>query len=141
MEIIKLQWDQINFEKNIVILDNQNHITKGKKVRTIPLNTKALAMLNKRFKNSFDKIVFTLNGNPLKQVYLSQLFGSYVEKAKINPKLNFNSLRHTFASWLVQKGVSIYEVSKLLGHSDIKTTQVYAHLRNEDFKNAVELLV
>ncbi len=40
MELIKLQWDQIDFEKKIVILDNQNHITKGKKVRTIPLNAK-----------------------------------------------------------------------------------------------------
>lgn len=43
-------------------------------------------------------------------------------------------------SWLVQKGVSIYEVSKLLGHADIKTTQIYAHLRSDDLRNAVERL-
>jgi len=49
-------------------------------------------------------------------------------------------LRHTFASWLVQKGVSIYEVSKLLGHADIKTTQIYAHLRSDDLRNAVKVL-
>ena len=53
---------------------------------------------------------------------------------------SLHCLRHTFASWLVQKGVSIYEVSKLLGHADIKTTQIYAHLRNEDLRNAVEKL-
>ena len=140
MELIKLQWDQIDFEKEIVILDNQNHITKGKRVRTIPLNSKALNVLEKRRLNRKGKIVFTLNGNTMRQVYLSQVFGEYVEDAGINIKLNFHSLRHTFASRLVQKGVSIYEVSKLLGHADIKTTQIYAHLRSDDLRNAVELL-
>jgi site-specific recombinase XerD len=38
------------------------------------------------------------------------------------------------------KGVSIYEVSKLFGHADIKTTQIYAHLRSDDLRNAVERL-
>ena len=140
MELIKLQWDQIDFEKEIVILDNQNHITKGKRVRTIPLNSKALNVLEKRRLNRKGKIVFTLNGNTMRQVYLSQVFGEYVEDAEINIKLNFHSLRHTFASRLVQKGVSIYEVSKLLGHADIKTTQIYAHLRSDDLRNAVERL-
>jgi site-specific recombinase XerD len=40
----------------------------------------------------------------------------------------------------VQKGVSIYEVSKLLGHADIKTTRIYVHLRSDDLRNAVEML-
>ena len=74
------------------------------------------------------------------QDFLSHKFAGYVENAGINLKLNFHSLRHTFASWLVQRGVSIYEVSKLLGHSEIKTTQIYAHLRSENLSNAVELL-
>ena len=48
MELIRLQWDQISFEKNIVILDNQNHITKGKKVRTIPLNATCIKCIRKK---------------------------------------------------------------------------------------------
>ena len=80
------------------------------------------------------------NDQTMSQDFLSHKFAAYIRKAKINSKLNFHSLRHTFASRLVQRGVSIYEVSKLLGHSDIKTTQIYAHLRNEDLRNAVELL-
>jgi integrase len=138
MELIKLQWNQINLKDKIVILDNQHHITKGKRVRTIPLNANALQVLQGRDKNSCK--VFLYNGEPMSQDFLSHKFAEYVSKAEINQKLNFHSLRHTFASWLVQAGVSIYEVSKLLGHADIKTTQIYAHLRSDDLRRSVELL-
>jgi integrase len=57
MELIKLQWDQISFEKKIVILDNQNHITKGKKIRNLPLNAKALERLDKRFQGKSNLLV------------------------------------------------------------------------------------
>jgi site-specific recombinase XerD len=84
--------------------------------------------------------VFTREGQLIKRKTLTERFKFINEKAKLNPDYHFHSLRHTFASWLVQKGVSIYEVSKLLGHSDIKTTQIYAHLRGDDLKRAVDLL-
>jgi integrase len=138
MELIKLQWNQINLVDKIVILDNQHHITKSKRVRTIPLNAKAFQVLQKRDKTM--SRVFLFNGQPMIQHALSMKFAEYVNLSGINTKLNFHSLRHTFASWLVQAGVSIYEVSKLLGHSDIKTTQIYAHLRGDDLRRSVELL-
>lgn len=62
----------------------------------------------------------------------------YVRGAKLNDRLNFHALRHTFATWLVQKGVSIYIVSKLLGHADVKTTQIYAHLQTNDLREVVD---
>ena len=55
-------------------------------------------------------------------------------------KVVFHSLRHTFASRLVQKGVSLYEVKELLGHSDIKMTMRYAHLANETLRQAISKL-
>ncbi|MCZ7554799.1 MAG: tyrosine-type recombinase/integrase [Bacteroidia bacterium] len=42
-----------------------------------------------------------------------------------------HSLRHTFAPWLVQGGVSLFQVGRLLGHTDSKTTELYAHLQPE----------
>jgi len=53
---------------------------------------------------------------------------------------SFHCLRHTFALHLVQRGVSIYVVSKLLGHASPKTTEIYAHLAPETYHDAVNLL-
>jgi site-specific recombinase XerD len=52
-------------------------------------------------------------------------------------RLHFHSLRHTFASWLVQDEVSLDEVQKLLGHSSIKVTDVYNHLQTEQLHSTV----
>jgi len=54
--------------------------------------------------------------------------------------LTFHDLHHTFASRLVQRGVPVYTVSKLLGHADIKTTQRYAPLSDTEMRAAVEFL-
>lgn len=140
MELITLKWNQINFKERRLILDNQSNITKSKKVRSQPLNIMALQILNKRKLISENDCVFTLDNNIISQDRITKTFKKYVIKSKLNTKLKFHSLRHTFASWLVQRGVSIYEVSKLLGHSDIKVTEIYAHLKPENLRNAVELL-
>ena len=140
MEILKLEWSQINFRDKFLILDNRNHLTKSKKIRTIPLNINSMQVLIEREREKNNNLVFNRDGQLIKQEIFCQTFKKYIIKSKLNPKLNFHSLRHTFASWLVQKGVSIYEVSKLLGHSDMKVTEIYAHLSPENLRNAVELL-
>lgn len=140
MELINLEWSQINFKEQLLTLDNRNSITKTKKVRTIPLIDVAFKIIQKRYEKSEQVRIFTLFNEPIDQHWLSTNYKKFVYKSKVNPNLNFHSLRHTFASWLVQAGVSIYVVSKLLGHSDIKTTEIYAHLRREEFKSAVDTL-
>lgn len=139
MEILTLEWNQINFKDRYVILDNTNHTKKSKKVRTVTLNMKVLTILNERQKLNH-RLVFTSNGEPFNPDYVCKEFKRYVIEAGLNPKLKFHSCRHTFASWLVQRGISIYQVSKLLGHSDLKTTEIYSHLSPESFRNAVDSL-
>jgi len=138
-ELINLQFRQVNFLDKSIILDNQNHITKSKKIRTLPLNEKAFSIINERKKVNKD-LIFTINDRLIQKDYLIHKFKKYVIKAELNSKLNFHSLRHTFASWLVQGGVSIYHVSKLLGHADIKTTEIYAHLSINDLRSSVDNL-
>jgi len=139
MELLNLSWKQINISRRSIILDNSTHITKSKRIRTIPINNNILNILIEMKSNSKSDKVFSYEGRNA-DIYTSIAFKKYVIKAELNPKLHFHSLRHSFASWLIQSGISIYIVSKLLGHSDIKTTEIYSHLRNDDLQSAVNFL-
>jgi site-specific recombinase XerD len=140
MELITLEWEQVSIKERHIILNNRNYLTKGKKVRSVPINIRGLQILNQMEQSSTSRYVFTRNGKKYKPDYVSRIFKKSVRESKVNPELHFHSLRHTFASWLVQRGVSIYHVSKLLGHADIKTTEIYAHLRAEDLRASVDML-
>ena len=145
MELITLTWSQIFLEQRILILDNRTHLTKSKKVRQVPLNNTCNNILLRRSSQRKDSIrsddnVFTISNKRFTQDGLSKKFKRHVLNSGVNPKLNFHSLRHTTATWLVQKGVSIYKVSQLLGHSDIRVTQIYANLVIDDLQNTVSLL-
>ena len=74
------------------------------------------------------------------------VFFSAVERQGLNTgrqdprdRVVFHTLRHTFASWLVQRGVSLYIVANLLGHANLSMTQRYAHLSPEILRGAVEV--
>ncbi|WKZ68103.1 MAG: site-specific integrase [Melioribacteraceae bacterium] len=140
-DLISLQWSQINFRDNTVILDNRNSLTKSWKVHSIPLNISALQILTEReLKKKNELLVFTYKEQKIKQDFISKKFRKYVKKAGLNSKLTFHSLRHTFASWLIQRGASLYQVSKLMTHSDLRVTQIYSHLRSEDLRNSINLI-
>lgn len=140
-DVVNLEWRQINFQNQTLLLDNRNSQTKLRKVHTIPLNVKALQILTDRqIKYRETEKVFTYQGKPIKALFLSHKFKKYVKRAPINQQLTFHSLRHTFASLLVQRGVSIYQVSRLLTHSDIRVTQIYSHLTEQDLLKAVNQL-
>ena len=141
-EQISLEWNQIDFNEGIIILDNRNHITKTKRVRNIPMNAKVREILEKRFNNKNDKhnYVFTFNGEPIEQKFLTRYFKQFVLKAGLNPKLNYHALRHSAATHLLLNGVSIFVVSRILGHSDIKTTTIYLNVCRNDLQDPVSKL-
>ncbi len=140
-EIINLRWDEVDLKGCRMTLGNREHVTKSKRVRSIPLNKLALEVLEKRRDKSANEFVFTLDGVPVDPTKLSKRFKKYVKKAKLNEDLHFHSLRHSFASWLVMQGVSLFQVQRLLGHSTPTTTQIYAHLTNDNLAATVERLL
>jgi integrase len=139
-EIINLRWNEVDLKGCRMTLGNREHLTKSKRVRSIPLNKLALEVLEKRKDKSVSELVFALDGSPIDPTRLSKRFKKYVKRAKLNDGLHFHSLRHSFASWLVMQGVSLFQVQKLLGHTTPTTTQIYAHLTNDNLAATVEKL-
>ena len=145
-EIINVKWKSIDFQENeIRIINSETFTTKSKKERCVPMNDTLKEMLVKRIPAVLEitqhEYVFSkANNKQYLQNYVSGNFKKAVRKAGINSKLHFHCLRHGFASELVQYGISIYTVKELLGHADIKTTQIYAHLQKEQLAMAVMTL-
>ena len=94
-------------------------------------------MLRAKRRHSIGEYVLSLNGDKFAESYVTHKFKDYIRLAGLSECVHFRSLRHTFATWLVQEGVSIYEVQKLLGHSNISVTQIYSHLESSELHRAV----
>lgn len=137
-EIVNLRWSDVDLGQRVAhIQSNPTFKTKAGKRRTVPLSEAVYEMLMLRANVSPSEYVFTLNDRPLLANWITHKLKQYVRRLGLNDNLNFHSLRHTFATWLVQEGVSIYEVQKLLGHSNISVTQVYSHLAASELHGAV----
>ncbi len=145
-EILNLKWNCIDFKERLTTVANiETFTTKNKKERIIPMNDGLIEMLNWRKPRiiSIVKCDFIFQetfGNKYDEGYVSKKFKEAVREAKLNDKIHFHTLRHSFASNQVQRGVSLYVVKELLGHESIQTTQIYSHLQKEDLIKAVALL-
>lgn len=136
-EMAVLKWADIDFKNNqIYVAPNK---TEGHRfVPIVPKLRKALESAKKRAKKGAE---FVLNmGEDRYSPYYLSAFYTKETKEKLPFKCGLHKLRHTFASHLVQNGVELYTVSKLLGHSSIKMTEIYAHLAQADLKSAVSKL-
>ena len=78
------------------------------------------------------------NGFPFSGNYVSKTFKNACRAVGIDEGIHLHNLRHSFASNLVQKGVSLYTIKALLGHSSITTTEIYSFLNMDSLKEAIE---
>ena len=132
-EILSLKWEQIR--NGFIYLTE----TKTSEPREIPINDSLVKMFMeiRREQELTSPYVFTYAGRRIDRV--SGGFHAAMKRAGITG-FRFNDLRHTFASHLVMKGASLKEVQELLGHKSMTMTLRYAHLAEENKKNAVSLL-
>jgi integrase len=140
-EIVNLHWKDVDAtRKTIVIQSSPTYRTKQGRRRVIPMNDQVFALLESKRAYGSDPtgLVFTLNGGKIFEDWITHKFKAYVRALLPgNAGVHFHSLRSTFATWLVQKSVSIYEVQKLLGHSSITVTQIYSHLAPNELHSTV----
>jgi len=139
-EILSLRWDQVDLQVRMVRIGNSGGFrTKTGKRRAIPLSETALAVLQELSSRPGSEYVFTLRGRPLLRRWVTTKLRRKIRELGLDRRLNFKSLRSSFASWLAIDGVSIYQISKLLGHSDVKITQgYYAHLEPGEMHDVVD---
>jgi len=142
-EIFALTWDCIDFERETLILID----TKNSKTRAAFMSPAVNMMLQLRKREGEDGgLIFRdRRGNRIEEV--SAAFARVIARLGFNDsiedsrrKVCFHTLRHTYASWLVEAGVDLYTVKELLGHKTLAMTARYSHLGENSLRKATRIL-
>jgi integrase len=129
-EVLGLTWERVDRARGVVLVD----ITKNGRRREVPLNSRADAVLARRGSKSTGLVFGSRRWDHFRTAW-----DLAVQRAKL-VDFHFHDLRHTFASWAVQRGATLQEVKDLLGHSSLAMVMRYAHLSPEHLRNAVARL-
>ncbi len=151
-EVLSARWQDFDLTRNMWI--KPAFLTKQNKISNIPLNAEAVKILKELKKNivldkdlkelGSDMIVSSsqyLFYNPTTKTHIQDIkrfWQNVCEKAGLK-NVRIHDLRHTFASILVNSGVGLEVIGKLIGHSSASTTQRYSHLINNTLKSATEI--
>jgi integrase len=130
-EALGLTWDRVDRARGVIRLE----LTKSGRRREVPLSSNADAVLARRWTPEAKGYVFgSRNWNSFRSAWEAALAAAGVEGFR------FHDLRHTFASWLVQRGRTLKEVQEALGHQTITMTMRYSHLAPDHLRAAVAVL-
>jgi len=138
-ELSDLKTTSINYDVGFV-----RAVGKGSKERIIPLGSKAREALQKYLlkarpqllkKQSNDVLFLSRLGKKISRQSLWSVIKFYARKANIKKTIKPHTLRHTFATHLLEHGADLRSVQEMLGHSDISTTQIYTHVDKERLKS------
>jgi integrase/recombinase XerD len=141
-ELIGLRMTNINPEAGYI-----RTMGKGAKERIIPMGTKAIDSLKEYLTNSrpsllkrgeFPHLFLNSRGRPMTRQGLWKIIRNYALKGGIARTVTPHTLRHSFATHLLEGGADLRSVQIMLGHSDISTTQIYTHVARERLKEIHE---
>lgn len=134
-EALDAQWADIDMKRRLWRIPK----TKSGKVRHLPLSGEAMQLLKELRSKTQAGQVYVFPNPETRQPFVSIFYSWDAARQRANlPQLRIHDLRHSFASFLVNAGRSLYEVQQLLGHADIRTTSRYAHLHPDRLRSAVE---
>lgn len=146
-EVQGVMRDKVNFVNSQIVVSGSlgrsglKHTKKTLRGRFVPMNTKMLS--SKTLKSRLnDQFVFTeSDGNPLDYNHVTEMHFIVAQReAGLSKIIRFHDLRHTFASHFMMNGGNLYTLQRLLGHSDIQTTMIYAYLDAKFLQTAIELI-
>ena len=136
-ELLMLEIKQVNLTKGIITV-----FGKGAKERKVPLSDYAIdyiKMYIKEVRNKSDNkgskyLFLSKKGEPISRVYFFKQVKKYSELAGIQTQVSPHTLRHSFATHLLNHGAQLRIVQGMLGHTNIATTQIYTHVSSEKLK-------
>ncbi len=138
-ELINLEYHNLNLNEEYIRIHG-----KGNKERILPMGEIAMDYLSVYaeksrpflLKNGQNDAYFLSNRSArMSRQNFFYIIKAYALKAGINKPLSPHTLRHAFATHLVQQGADLRSVQLMLGHSDISTTQIYTHIQNTQLKS------
>jgi len=132
-ELINLKNEDINFEEQI----GQVKQAKGRKDRMFNIPKFLVADLKKQIENQKQnnlEFVFSGPKEKLTSRNIQKIVSKAAHRAGINKSVHPHTLRHSFATHLLENGVDIRKIQELLGHSSLSTTQLYTHISTEELK-------
>ena len=132
-DIQKLRWSEIQKDGDSYRLNFTQQKTKG--VEYMPISEQAYQLCGEPM--APDRLVFEDLPDPS---WISSPLKHWIEKAGIKRDITFHCFRHTFATLQLAGGTDIYTVSKMLGHTNVKTTQIYAKVVDEKKEKAADVI-
>lgn len=125
-EAIQLQLGDVDYKRMIITIKGE----QKKKTREVMLSTKLKALLHQYHKAYQPQqwLFESPQGKPYSATSIQKVFKKAAKKAQLNPKATVQTLRHSFATHLLEQGVDLWTLQKLLGHESIKTTKIYEQL-------------
>lgn len=138
-EAIELKSGSIDFDDSLIRV-----MGKGSRERIIPLGDEARRLLIKYINNSRSEILgsresdylfISKKGSMLNRKSVWRLLKNYVCRTKISKNITPHTLRHSFATHMIENGADLRSVQELLGHMDISTTQVYTHMASKKLQD------
>lgn len=148
-ELCGLCWDRVDFRRNLIHVTRTRDktgvkdSTKNKLSRIIPMTGMVRAILTDLFNMREVNCEFVFlgpKGGPIAYGHLYRQFGVAQADAGIKNKIRFHDLRHTFASNYMMAGGNVFDLQKLLGHTKIEMTMIYAHLSPNHLQGSVKFM-
>jgi integrase/recombinase XerD len=137
-ELVNLRYTQVNLNQGVIRI-----MGKGNRERLIPLGEEAVRWLNEFARSARGEILLerqtdylfpTRRGDRMTRQAFWHIIKRYARKAGVDRDLSPHTLRHAFATHLLNHGADLRVVQMLLGHSDLSTTQIYTHVARERMK-------
>jgi len=138
-EVVNLRREYVDFTRKVIIIDED----KGKKDRHTIMSKTVKDMLAYYYSQYNIKDWLFTSYDPTKHITIrtaQHIFKDVVQKAKVEKRVSIHSLRHAFATHLMEGGTDICRIRDLLGHNSLRTTEIYTHVSKKKLLNVISPL-